>query len=317
MAGKYKYLHTLRKCLFGNEGSISVVVALSLVILVGSVALVTDAGLLYINRERMVNALDSAVLAGVKELPVNPAEALDTAYGYGVANGLSSEESSFEIGNENCSVAGSASREVGLFFARALGINERSITVQSKARIAPVSSVKGVVPFGVLERDFTFGQQVTLKVGPDDNVYSGWYGVLSLGGTGSSNYEHNVKYGYNGEISIGDIIAIESGNMSGPTRDGIEYRLQECRHIPHCTIDSFVDGCLRILIVPIINIEEINDGGHPSKVKVAGFGAFLVDSCSGNGAESIINGSFVRYVISGKSDGSISDYGLYRAVLCE
>ena len=109
--------------LLGNErGTASVLVAAGLVVLVGFLALVSDAGLLYINRARVVNALDSAVLAGVQELPGNPVKAVEIAQEYAQANGLPAGECHFSVADDFYSISGEAQRPVGFFFARVLGM---------------------------------------------------------------------------------------------------------------------------------------------------------------------------------------------------
>jgi Flp pilus assembly protein TadG len=75
--------------------------AIALVVLVGAAALALDAGQLYLNRARIVNALDSSVLAGVQYLPDHPDLALETASEYAARNGLKSEEYDFEIAESN------------------------------------------------------------------------------------------------------------------------------------------------------------------------------------------------------------------------
>lgn len=307
----------LSKFRSSEKGSVSTLVAMLMLVLVGSLALVTDAGVLYINKGKMVNALDSAVLAGVRELPANPGEALLVANNYGNINGLTTEETSFQVDSDQHSISGYANREVELCFARALGINRKNVEVRSKARIAPISSTGGVVPFGVIEDGFTFGEVITLKEGAGGPDHKGWFGALSLGGTGAHIYRDNIKYGYPEEISIGDIISIETGDMSGPTKVGVEYRIDQCPHTPRCSISSFVEGCPRILIVPIINIETFNESGHPFTVKVKGFGAFLAEEYTGNGNENLVRGAFIQYVIPGKPSSDAGDFGLYGVQLIE
>ncbi|MDD3364950.1 MAG: pilus assembly protein TadG-related protein [Syntrophomonas sp.] len=300
-----------------EKGTVVVVLAIAMSVLAGFTALVTDVGFKYFNEAKLVNALDSAVLAGVQELPADPQLALEQAVNYADLNGILGGESSFQVDVSNRSVSGTANRQLGLFFARVLGFETTQVSASSKARIAPISSTGGIVPFGVIKEAYTFGQEVTLKEGAGDQSYSGWFGALRLGGTGALVYRDNIKYGYPEIISIGDVLEIESGNMSGPTRAGIEYRLDECHHVPQCSINSYVHGCSRILIVPMVNIEDINEGGHPASVRVVGFAAFLVNEYIGNGQESNVVGYFINYVASGTTSENGSDFGLYGSQLCE
>lgn len=307
----------IAKILKSEQGSAMVLVALGMVAMIGAAALALDAGLLYINRARLVNALDSAVLAGVQHLPDDPGLAEATAAQYAQLNGLSAGEYRFTVSQDNCSLSGRADRQVPLNFAVIFNRHISQVGAHAAARVSPISAATNVVPFGVLEGDFKFGEIVTLKEAAGSNTYAGWYGALCLGGNGAKNYENNIKEGYEGEISIGDILPIESGNMSGPTKKGIDFRIDQCQHFPHCTIDSFAEGCSRILIVPVINIEEIGNGGHPASVRVVGFAAFMVTQYTGHGNENMVEGAFVRYLIPGKTGGTPGDYGLYSAYLYE
>ncbi len=307
----------IREFLCNEKGTVLVVLAIAMSVLAGFTALVTDVGFKYLNEAKLTKALDSAVLAGVQELPADPRLALEQAAQYANLNGVLASESSFQVDVSNRSMTGTANRQLGLFFAQALGFETTQVSASAKARIAPISSTGGVVPFGVNKEAYTFGQEVTLKEGAGDQSYSGWFGALQLGGNGAHVYRDNIKYGYPEAIRIGDVIETESGNMSGPTRAGVEYRLNECHHVPQCSIHSYIDGCPRILIIPMVDIESINEGGHPSSVRVLGFSAFLVNEYIGNGVESNVVGNFINYVIPGRSDESGSDFGLYGAQLCE
>ncbi len=303
-----------------EKGAVTILIACMMTVLIGFCALVTDVGLVFFNRAKMINAMDSAVLAGVQELP-DQESALNIAEAYAQNNGLLTTEYSFQVSEENKTISGNANREVSLLFAKALGYASRSLTVAAKAKIAPVSAVRGAVPFGVLENDFSIGQEVVLKEGTSNNLYPGWFGALRLGGSGADIYRDNIMYGYPEEIVIDDVAGIEvdleSGNMSGPTMEGINNRIDQCNHVPPCTINSYVEGCSRILIVPIINIEATNPAGRPSDVRIIGFAAFFVEEYIGSGVNNEVRGRFINYVIPGKTHEGIGDFGLYTAELCE
>ncbi|NLP25307.1 MAG: hypothetical protein GX382_12420, partial [Syntrophomonadaceae bacterium] len=51
-----------------EQGSAIALVAIGMVVMIGVAALALDAGQLFINRARLVNALDSGVLAGAQYL---------------------------------------------------------------------------------------------------------------------------------------------------------------------------------------------------------------------------------------------------------
>ncbi|MEN6324927.1 MAG: Tad domain-containing protein [Syntrophomonas sp.] len=307
----------IAKLIKDEQGTVMILVACAMLALVGITSLVTDAGLLYLNKVKLSNAIDSAVLAGVQELPGNPESALDVTKTYAAMNGVSEGEAIFEIAEDNKTITGVGQRQVGLVFAKIMGITTSNVNARARASIAPVTAVVGTAPVGVIEDSFNYGEEIILKEGAGDGLHKGWFGALSLGGTGADVYSTNIEAGYNQEIKVNDIINTETGNMSEPTKKGIEYRINECHHVPECTFDSFNRNCSRILLVPIVVINEITDGGHINSVKVVGFGAFFVNSYVGQGNDNEVKGSFIRYVIPDKNSSQGADFGLYGSQLCE
>lgn len=302
----------IRLNLFRDEkGNAAALTAIVLVVLIGAASLALDAGQLYLNRARIVNALDSSVLAGVQYLPDHPDLALQTASEYADKNGLKTEECNFAVTESNRAITGTAQRQVGFQFARVLGYDTGMVEAQAGARIYTVGALSGLAPFGVIEDNYQFGQTIVLKEGAGDTTFSGWFGALRLGDGGASTYENNIINGYSGKVEIGDIIPIEAGNMSMPTRRAIEDCIEQCDHSPKCTIDGFSQQCSRILLVPLIRIVSVNSGGHPDQVQVVGFAAFLVDRYTGNGNDNEVEGSFIRYVTYGEATDGLNDHGLY------
>lgn len=297
---------------FNNEkGNAAALTAIVLVVLVGAASLALDAGQLYLNRARIVNALDSSVLAGVQYLPDHPDLALETASEYAQKNGLDLGECSFEVTESNRAITGQAQRQVSFYFARVLGYESGNVDAQAGARIYSVGAVSRLAPFGVIEDDYQFGQTIVLKEGAGDTVFSGWFGALRLGDGGASSYEDNIINGYPGMVHLGDVIPIESGNMSMPTRRAIAECIDDCNHSPRCSINGFDQQCSRILLVPLVRIASINAGGHPDSIKVVGFAAFLVNRYTGNGNDNEVEGSFIQYVTYGEASDDVADHGLY------
>jgi hypothetical protein len=198
-----------------------------------------------------------------------------------------------------------------------MGVTSGKVHGSAAARVAPVTAARGVVPFGVLEDNFEFGQQVILKQGAGDGEHKGWFGALSLGGSGANIYRENIENGYQRVIRIGDIIATESGNMSGPTQEGVNYRIASCHHVPECSPLGFDPGCSRIVLVPIVIPVNVNPGNHTFDVKVVGFGAFLLDAFVGNGNENQVSGAFIQYVSQQETETDGPDFGLFGSELYE
>jgi hypothetical protein len=307
----------LRQMLKDEKGTVLVLVAASMVFFAGIMALVTDAGLLYVNHIKLVNALDTAVLAGVHELPADGDAAVSNAASYAAMNGINEQEANYQVLDNNRTIMANATRPVNLIFAKVLGHDTGQVSAVAKAHISPTTAVTGVAPFGVIEDHFEFGQQVVLKEGSGDSIQRGWFGALSLGGTGASNYTVNIEHGYSGKVKCNDVYYTEDGNMSGPTSDGIGYLVSQCTHSPQCTPGCFDKDCPRIIIVPFVNVVDENPAGHIFIVKVVGFGAFLINGYVGNGNDNWVQGSFISYVVPGEGDDNETDYGLYSAQLCD
>lgn len=291
-----------------QDGTAVVPVALALVVLLAMVGTVTDVGLVFLHKYRLSNALDAAALAGAQELPENPEKAREKAREYAEKNGVDPATITVEISDDNREIRVAGEKEVQLLFAKVLGYTKSRVNSTSAARVGGITRVVGAAPLGIEEQPFQYGEEYVLKVGGGCGSY-GWFGALSLGGTGANVYRMNLMYGYNRELKVGDIVPTETGNMSGPTRDGIEYRIQSCKHIPKCTYDHYVRDCPQVLLVPIIRPIASN-GNQVKEVQVVGFGAFFVEGVAGTGKESIVTGRFIHYLYPGDVDFNQVYYGL-------
>ncbi|PKM90758.1 MAG: hypothetical protein CVU87_01370 [Firmicutes bacterium HGW-Firmicutes-12] len=309
------YLIRLRlKSLLKDERGIAlIIITLSLSLIMVSVALVTDVGLMFNNKIQVANAADAAVLAGVQELPANEASAETIALDYATRNKI--DDITVSISPDKREITVTAKRTIDLFFARVFGFNDSTASAQAKAKLEPLTGVKGVVPLGVEEQTFIFGETYVLKYAggddPEGDYHSGWLGILALQGPGAKLYLEDLKDGFDEEIKIGDVLNIQTGNISGNTYEGIQYRIDRCNHIPYCANDHYDPGCPRVLLVPVI--EEYAD----KQVRVKGFSAFLVDEVEGMGTENYITGHFVQLTIGGSSDPAGPENGIYVPRLVE
>ncbi|OPY55956.1 MAG: hypothetical protein A4E55_02276 [Pelotomaculum sp. PtaU1.Bin035] len=305
-----------------QRGFALVIITVGIAALLGFTALVTDIGMLVLNKQQLFNAVDAAALAGAQELPLNPVLAKNTAENYALANGCSIDQPtvSDDNGRQDSKITVAATKQVNFIFARVLGINSGTVSARASARVAGLSSFKGAAPLAVPNQTFDFNTRYILKQGSNSPAPSplgpGTYGALSLGGSGSSNYEDNLKYGYEGQLVVGDEISTETGNMSNPTKRAIDYRIGLCTHSPECTPSHFDPGCPRILIVPVYEPIVIVQG-QVKKIKIIGFAAFLVDRVTAQGNENYIEGCFIKMAAEGESASSQADYGLQGVKLIE
>ncbi len=332
---------TLKRFIRDDSGAIMVLVAIGLVVLIGSMALVIDAGTVYAERMKASNAVDAAVLAGVRELPGNPDAARAVAQQYAQANGLESGQVSFKIEDGGKAIKGTVDKEQNMFFARVFGIDSAEVKPSAKAKVGIAGSLSadsGVVPIGVKEGTFTVGEETTLKWkgGAGDK---GWYGCLDLdtnaqtgdhSGGGANTYKEYLMNGYDKKLSTKDVKFVETGAMVGPTDTAIQDRVTRCHDdcgtTPCCTADSFKPDCPRIIITPVGEVSD--DPGGNRTFKITGFAAFFVESYeekkeynleTGKNEKSIhLTGTFIERVESSADiDDDAEDYGVYAAQLVE
>jgi Flp pilus assembly protein TadG len=308
------FFKTIRR---DERGTVLVLAAAVMTVLLGFAALVTDVGALVLEKNRLQTACDAAALAAARELPSTEA-ARQKALEYLGYNGVAPEEAIINFDAGSTKVTVEASRRVDFTFARVFGINSGNVSTRASAVFGSVKSITGVVPFGIPDQPLVYGQEYTLKSGSHDAYDPGNYGALALELRGASSYENNLKYGYGGTVSVGDWVLTEPGNMSGPTQEGVNYRLSRCPHTPGCSIDSYHPDCPRVMIVPIFDPTDLSGR---DKVKIVGFAAFLLKGVEGSGNKSNVKGYFLQMVppegLRYTIDPNGTDYGLHAAKLME
>lgn len=309
-----------------ERGSVLVLVTLSLTVLLGFCAIVTDVGLLYAQKAHLQNSVDAAALAGVQELPNDVSQAELKAKDYANRNGVPDVNVTF--GANNAKIIVQVTQQVPTYFARIWGITEEQISVSARAMMVPPTGLSGAVPLSIQEQNFIKGQKYVLKSGggfgssdwylDDDknNVVkksgeesgtSGWYGALELTGTGANNYETDLANGYTGTLRVGQILDVKHGNMSGPTADAINTRFSRDTRIPKNTIDNYDRNAPQILYIPIVKIIA-ESGNSIQQVQIVGFAAFFLEKVAGNGNDSIVTGWFIRTLASnGETSAKLSD----------
>ncbi|HEY3340926.1 MAG TPA: Tad domain-containing protein [Anaerolineae bacterium] len=277
-------------------------------------AIAVDIGRLYVARQYLINSCDASALAGGMELP-NQAKATTQASKCAGANSMTTYQISFptdglSAGMDKIRVDG----QLNVQYAFAGIIGQKSRTVSAYAivsRTAGVSWAKQVVPWGMPYYDakgvpyhYDNGVLYTLKMGSGDDHVGGNFQALALGGTGGSVYRDNIASGYDGVLRVGDWISSETGNMVGPTGQGVDSRMQQAS-VPPWVDDTWNNhdyGNPRILIVPIIS--PLSNGR--ADVQIIGFAAFWLDSFKGQE----VKGYFLSYTIPDAGGSGPADYGV-------
>ena len=277
-----------------NKGQATVLFAAAISALIGMTALVVDVGVLYVNRLDLQKALDVAVMAGAQELPTDAAGAVATAGQYAAVNGKANDSVALEVLNENSSLRAVGSRNVNLLFGRIFGNGASNVTARARANVGVIVGYTGVVPFGLEQMTLNYGVDYILKAGGGD-------------GNGAKDYLYDIENGYQSPLRVGDIVSTKPGNISGPTMQGVNYRIQKD---PTATFETVQSNSPRIIVIPIV----IGDPQGRDTVEVAGFAAFFLEGVGGSGVDNYVTGKFMREVLSGEI-GVGTDFGAYGAKL--
>lgn len=300
-----------RKLVRDQQGSTVVLVGLSLVLLLTVVGLVVDGGTLYVVKSHLQKAANAAVLSGAQELTgeQTDVEAIigDILLSHNEGNSLTAAEIEMKS-----SVRVHLSREVPLGFSRLLGKDSVTVAVESAAQILPMGSASGAAPLGIDDSiELVYNTNYKLKVDNED-VDTGYFGILALGGPGASTYESNLKYGYPSEIKIGDIIDTQTGNVAGDTREAIKLRID---------MDPYPEGdythrdSSRVILIPVYRAYN-QTGNQLKQIEVTGFAYFYIMEPMSS-KDTSITGMFIERTGTGFTGAGAVDKGAYAIKLIE
>lgn len=205
---------------FENEsGSALVMVAISLVALLGFTALVIDGGRLYIEKSKLQKALDSAVLGGAQELHLQDGgdEAKQVASRISQNNGFPLLVDSELTAVEGEYVKAEKVTSVSMTFAKVIGIPSVTVHAKAKAVVAPLKKANRLAPIAVLKDSIPDGTE--LNCGKDDpsednSGTSNDNGSTSNNGTSNGNGSTSNNGNGNGNGSTSN-----NGNSSNTVND--------------------------------------------------------------------------------------------------
>lgn len=300
-----------------ERGLAVVLVSLAMTALIGAIALVTDFGLVALNKNKLANAADAAALAGVQELPEDPSLASQIARDYAHENGLTDEQVEVKLvpnlaTSQFVGVQVTTCKAVDYIVAKVLGFTSIDLQAKATAQVMPITSVYGAAPLFIPDtQPLVFGQQYTLR-SKDSNFGPGNFGALDFPySSGAKDFAYYLANGYDGVIKVSYQIDTLTGVKKEKTIEGISKRISQCKH--GCTYDNFQPDCPRLLKLPVVHYDNLN--GH-KPVTVVGFAAFLVDDVRDSGSIDI-TGRFVKTLAEGEGSLNQTDYGLRTAKLVQ
>ena len=295
-----------------SRGQSSILLAILLPSLVGTIALGVDISVFYFNWAKLQRAADAAALAGAAYLPDNTAGATSAANNYAALNSIAGSEIVLnQIAADNSSMTVEFSRNVPYYFAKVLGLSSGQVVARATAGVQTAGAARGVIPIGIqYDTAYAYGQQLTLNTG----VGPGNWDPLALGGSGAAVYGDNIVNGYQGLMHVGDMVPTETGVMAGPTRTSFNARIAAGVALyPSGTFSEHSLNDPRVVVAPMVDFAGING---KSEVPVNGFAVLWLSSVANSGQA--ITAYFIQQTVPGSEPGSGgSNFGAYRAVLTD
>jgi len=322
-----------------ESGQSLLIVVFAITALLGVTATVTDLGVAYVKTAQTQTAADAAALAAGMRLPLKTGDtagqtaATATAREYLTKNGVADASlANVTFGDlsdgayHSIDVKQPATSETA--FARIFGIDEITFQREAEAKVVPCAALSDLVPLSIQESVLNeiiangTSQHAILKYGTNtEDVDNGAFGAIDLDGVkggGANDYTNWLANGYLAKLTLGTVLPIEPGNMTGPTYSGIMQRYNACTHYPSeggCTASKYVDDCPRVMKVPVI----VYTDGSNKYVRVVGFAAFVLEDYTTYADKGCVIGSYVNMVNVGAADGDLSGtadgFGVYSLVL--
>jgi hypothetical protein len=300
--------------------------------LLGAIGLGADLGLLYFHWGIVQKAADSAVLAGAFYLPNNTSTAQTTATNYATQNGLkNSEIVSLFPAPDHMSITMTTSRTVPYYFLQLVGLSSGTVKLMAKAGIQQdTEGTRGLIPVGLpctaTSCSYTAGTEYKLVEagtngnGGSWNVGPGNWGRLALGGSGATQFLNNLINGYQGSINVGDQITAETGQVNGPTYEGIMTARVDAGLVINGAVTSPTLATVpaydpRLVAVPLIDFTGAQ--GTSSPVTVMGFAMMWLDSYTSQGKNKTLNAYFLGTVPLTSVPSTVTTFGQGHPILLQ
>jgi len=293
-----------------ESGAALVIVAISMVALLGFTALTIDGGRLYSEKSKLQKALDAAVLAGAQGIRTNENQAKTIAREVSQKNGysLTKNEELTVVGNE---IKAEKEVSVQLTFAKALGMSETIVSAKAKARLEPIKKADGITPIAIQISDVP--NKTIINCGdknPGEN--HGNCGYLRIDGSGAKDLGEAIKNGLTYEI--GQPVSTEPGHNTGQVGDAIEFLIKSDESKSYCRSASTANNsCKRVINIVVIETWEGINGQKP--VTPIGFASYWIDKYE----DKKLYGEFIKMVSPGEigSSTEIGEYNLHGVRLVE
>jgi hypothetical protein len=244
-----------------ERGQIFVLAAVLMPVLLGMAGMAIDIGTYASERRSLQNAADSIALAAAQELPDESA-AMSAGQTYAQRNGIALSDVQIVINTASNPPTARATinRTHEFGFMRVVGVDSSPVHGRATAVKVSFGGSNGIVPWTITQATqdaAALGDVVVMKYDAE-GADTGNFGAIRIDGPGANTYNTSVRYGsttYACAISApnctvgacpgvypetcsetspecdGPECQPQTGNLIGPTRDGVDFRMNN-------TIDS-------------------------------------------------------------------------------
>jgi len=281
-----------------ERGQAVVLMALSLVVIMGMAALVVDVGSWYHTKRRLQATADAAALAGAQLLPADSAGAQSMAQSYANQNGGDVAGADITVSSTvlpDDTIGVRARKTDAGVFSGILGIASADISARAKARVGPPVQAKYVAPMVVFcnhplihncngdsEPDFGEGHPTTMDYDPMGAP--GAYGMLNLDGgngtPGSSDEADWILHGFNKYLPTGDYRSDPGAKFSSSNvQDALDARKGT------------------VLLFPVYR--QLDGQGQNAVYEIIGWIGFHLTSFDVHGNNATLRGYFTEFIAQG------------------
>jgi hypothetical protein len=286
-----------------ENGQAIVLMALSLVVIMGMAALVVDVGSWYHTRRHLQGTADAAALAGAQLLPADSSGAQSMALDYANKNGgnvLGADITVTSTVSANDTISVQAKKTDSGVFSGILGIGSSDISARAKARVGPPVQARFVAPMvvycnhplihncnGDSTPDFGVGNPTTMNFDPMGAP--GAYGMLNLDGgqgtPGSSTEADWILHGFDKYLPTGTY-------RSDP---GAKFSSSNIQAALSARLDT-------VLLFPVYR--QLDGQGQNAQYEIIGWIGFHLTAFEVHGNNATLHGYFTEFIAQGILAGS-------------
>lgn len=299
---------TPRRLRRSERGQILAMMVVSVVALIGMGALVLDVGAAYRGQRKAQSAADGSALAAAQLLPGSTGLATNASQAVATKNmpdgtvGLSF--TSTYIANDTAVTR--ADTTTPAFLSKIFGFSIFNETAYARAITGSYTGwSKGMSPWVTDKDTISWGQVIPFKVMQGNQASSGNFGAARLPineencdeASGGSDYRKLIAGSYTScMVSLGNLLNPETGNVTGPTRGGLEDRGVIQDFDPYSILELQVDGSYtlttyshpNLIVIPVI--DQFNSG-NSRPFTVIGFAWFIITSFTNKEVSGMFIGS--------------------------